>query len=240
VDFSARPNRLWNLNWPAPEFKMAARLLEGSERPTTTPVNRNGTKIWNTSGSYLSAQVNRPFAMRQLSMSKRRFGSSTAAPTISKRGSNTTDNGHEGSRLRGTYGPQPECHWGELRKFHRKAACAKVAPVGRDIDTFDTLQKSICAVPHDLIEKTIQLRARNDEAFENSLTAMCAAVCDTFRPVTAAEFVEVLNKDIRSEIESGESIGREVARKRRELRAAFAEPVSSKKPGRQPGLLKYV
>jgi len=97
----------------------------------------------------------------------------------------------------------------------------------RNIDTFSALQKSIHAVPPELIEQSIQLRARNEEAFENSLTAMCTAVCDTFRPVTAAEFVEVLNEDIRSEIELGKSIGREVARKRRELRAAFLEPVAA-------------
>src|SRR5271155_4410654 len=82
-------------------------------------------------------------------------------------------------------------------------------------------------VPHDLIEQTIQLRARDGEAFENSLTAMCTAVCDTFRPVTAAEFVEILNKDIRSEIELGKSIGREFAGKVQELRAAFPEPVAA-------------
>ena len=60
---------------------------------------------------------------------------------------------------------------------------------GRDIDTFDALKKSIRAVPHDLIEQTIQLRVRDGQAFENSLTAMCAAVCDTFRPANAAEFL---------------------------------------------------
>ena len=38
---------------------------------------------------------------------------------------------------------------------------------------------------------------------------MCAAVCDTFRPTTAAEFVEKVNEDIRSELELGKSRGRE-------------------------------
>ena len=97
----------------------------------------------------------------------------------------------------------------------------------RDIDTFDALKKSISAVPHELIEQTIQLRASNSEAFENSLTAMCAAVCDTFRPAMAAEFVEKLNEDIRSEIELGKSKGREVADEVRELRTAFAVPLAA-------------
>jgi hypothetical protein len=88
---------------------------------------------------------------------------------------------------------------------------------GRDIDTFDALKNSIRAVPYDLIEQTIQLRARDGEAFENSLTAMCAAICDTFRPATAADFVEKLNEDIRSEIELGKSKGRKVAREVREI-----------------------
>jgi hypothetical protein len=61
------------------------------------------------------------------------------------------------------------------------------------------------------------LRAKNGEAFDNSLTAMCAAICDTFRPATATEFVEKLNEDIRSEVELGRSKGRELAREVREL-----------------------
>jgi hypothetical protein len=99
---------------------------------------------------------------------------------------------------------------------------------GRDIDTLAALKKSIRAVPHDLIEQTIQLRARNGEAFDNSLTAMCAAICDTFRPATATEFVEKLNEDIRSEIEFGKSKGRELARDVRELEleAALVAPVA--------------
>ena len=64
-------------------------------------------------------------------------------------------------------------------------------------------------LPPELIEQTIQLRVRNPEAFENSVSAMCAAVCDTFRPLTAADFVQKVNEDIRSEIELGKSKGRE-------------------------------
>lgn len=82
---------------------------------------------------------------------------------------------------------------------------------GRNTDTFDVLDRSIRDIPLVLIEKAIELRTSNPKAFRNSLTAMCAAVCDTFRPATAAEFVERLNQDIRSEIEAGKSIGREYA-----------------------------
>lgn len=95
----------------------------------------------------------------------------------------------------------------------------------RDMETFDALEKSIRAVPHELIEQTIQLHAQNPQAFENSLGALCAAVCDTFRP-TAAEFVERLNEDIRSDIELGKSNGRDRAREISELFAAFGAPVA--------------
>jgi hypothetical protein len=98
---------------------------------------------------------------------------------------------------------------------------------GRDIDTFVALKKSIHAIPHELIEQAIQLRARNPKAFQDSLRAMCAAVCDTFRPATAADFVEMLNQDIQSEIELGKSIGREFAGEVQKIRAAFAEPVAA-------------
>jgi hypothetical protein len=57
----------------------------------------------------------------------------------------------------------------------------------------------------------------NLDAFENSLTAMCGAVCDTFRPGTAADFIERLNADIRSEIETGKSAGGEIAHFVREI-----------------------
>jgi hypothetical protein len=86
----------------------------------------------------------------------------------------------------------------------------------RSVRTFGELKKSVRNIPHELIEQTIQLRARNYDAFENSLTAMCAAVCDTFRPASAAEFVEKLNDDIRSEIELGRSQGRRFAGLERE------------------------
>ena len=66
-------------------------------------------------------------------------------------------------------------------------------------------------VPHELIEQTIQLRTRNYDTFENSLTATCSAVCDTFRPASAAEFIEMLNVDIRSEIDTGKSQGGDLA-----------------------------
>jgi hypothetical protein len=75
-----------------------------------------------------------------------------------------------------------------------------------------------------LIEQTIQLRARNEEAFENSVSAMCAAVCDTFRPVTAAEFIEKVNGDIRSELELGKSKGRERGAFLREVEAMTVAP----------------
>jgi hypothetical protein len=81
----------------------------------------------------------------------------------------------------------------------------------RDIRTFEALQKSMSDVPHELIEQTIQLRARNRAAFEYSLTATCSAVCDTFRP-SATEFIERLNADIRSEIDTGKSQGGKLAR----------------------------
>jgi hypothetical protein len=90
---------------------------------------------------------------------------------------------------------------------------------GRNIDTFEALDNSLGAVPHELVEQTIQLRARNPEAFENSVSAMCAAVCDTFRPATAAEFVEKVNEDIRSELELGKSKGRERGAFLREVEA---------------------
>jgi dsRNA-specific ribonuclease len=97
---------------------------------------------------------------------------------------------------------------------------------GRDIATFDALKKSLRAVPHELMEQTIQLRAQNPKAFENSVRAMCAAICDTFRPATAAEFVEMLNKDMRSEIKLSRSKGRDYADAVRRIEASSAAPVS--------------
>ena len=93
----------------------------------------------------------------------------------------------------------------------------------RDMDTFVALQRSLRSIPHELIEQTIQLHSKNPEAFENSAQALCAAVCDTFRPVTAAEFVEKLNEDIRSEIEFGKSKGQEYGRAVREWETAAVE-----------------
>jgi hypothetical protein len=98
---------------------------------------------------------------------------------------------------------------------------------GRNIETFNALKISIRAVPHALIEQAIQLRAINGEAFENSLTAMCAAVCDTFRPANATAFIEKLNEDIKSEIELGTSKGRDLVREGREIEAAFPVPVAA-------------
>jgi hypothetical protein len=98
---------------------------------------------------------------------------------------------------------------------------------GRNIDTFDVLDKSIHDIPHELIERTIQLRAKNSKAFENSLTALCGSICDSFRPVTGAEFVERLNDDIRSEIEFGKSEGRDVASEVRKLEVALVTPVAA-------------
>jgi hypothetical protein len=97
----------------------------------------------------------------------------------------------------------------------------------RDLATFGALEKSVRDVPYELIEQTIQLHARNSDAFESSLTVMCSAVCDTFRPATAAEFIEKLNADIRSEIDTGKSSGGEFARRKRECDAAFAAPVAA-------------
>jgi hypothetical protein len=89
----------------------------------------------------------------------------------------------------------------------------------------NALKRSIGAVPHELIEQTIQLHAQNPEAFENSVGALCAAVCDTFRPATATEFVEKLNEDIRSDIDLGRSKGRDYAREISDVQAAFAASV---------------
>jgi hypothetical protein len=96
----------------------------------------------------------------------------------------------------------------------------------RNVKTFEDLDGSLDSVPPELIEQTIQLRARDAEAFENSVSAMCAAVCDTFRPLTAADFVEKVNEDIRSEFEFGKSKGREdgaLMREVEEMTAAFRE-----------------
>jgi hypothetical protein len=90
----------------------------------------------------------------------------------------------------------------------------------RDIKTFEALEKSLPDVPHELMEQTIQLLVLNRDAFENSLTATSSAVCDTFRPGTAAEFIDRLNADIRSEIETGKSDGREMAHSVREIQLA--------------------
>ena len=96
----------------------------------------------------------------------------------------------------------------------------------RDMATFNALQKSIRAIPHELIELTIQLHSQHPEVFENSLGALCGAVCDTFRPASAAEFVEKLNQDMRSDIELGRSMGRDYARDIQALKAAVPTPVA--------------
>jgi hypothetical protein len=44
-------------------------------------------------------KTNEPFAVRQLSVEKWRYGSSTAARLGQRRGSYGSDNGHEGRRL---------------------------------------------------------------------------------------------------------------------------------------------
>jgi hypothetical protein len=92
----------------------------------------------------------------------------------------------------------------------------------RDMETFDALKKSIRSIPHELIEQTIQLQAKDPAVFENSVVALCAAVCDTFRPATATEFVEKLNEDIRSDIELGRSVGRDYAREIEEMKSGAA------------------
>jgi hypothetical protein len=46
--------------------------------------------------------------------------------------------------------------------------------------------------------------AGNPEAFENSTLALCNAIGDDFSPA-AAEFVERINGDMRSEIDLGRS-----------------------------------
>jgi hypothetical protein len=93
----------------------------------------------------------------------------------------------------------------------------------RSVKTFEDLDDSIERLPPELIEETIQLRARNAEAFENSVSAMCAAVCDTFRPLTAADFLQKVNEDIRFEFEFGKSKGRERGVLLRELEEMAAE-----------------
>lgn len=87
----------------------------------------------------------------------------------------------------------------------------------RNVKTFEDLDNSLDGVSPELIEQTIQLRARNSEAFEHSVSAMCAAVCDTFRPLTAADFLQKVNEDIRSDFELGKSKGREHDVWRRDL-----------------------
>jgi hypothetical protein len=87
----------------------------------------------------------------------------------------------------------------------------------RNIMNFENLDKSVVEVSSELIEQTIQLRALNEEAFENSVSAMCSAVCDTFRPATAA--VEKANEDIRSELGLSKSKGRERGACMRQLEA---------------------
>ncbi len=95
---------------------------------------------------------------------------------------------------------------------------------GRNIETFEALDNSLDDVPHELIDQTIQLRARSLEAFENSVSAMCGAVCNTFRPATAAQFVEKVNEDIQSQLELGKSKGREQAAFLREVEAMIVAP----------------
>jgi hypothetical protein len=95
----------------------------------------------------------------------------------------------------------------------------------RNVKTFEDLDGSVGSLSPELVEQTIQLRARNPEAFENSVSAMCAAVCDTFRPLTAADFLQRVNEDIRSEFEFGKSQGREhgvLLREVEEMAAEFA------------------
>jgi hypothetical protein len=50
--------------------------------------------------------------------------------------------------------------------------------------------------------------AGNPEAFEDSTLALCNAIGDDFSPA-AAEFVERINGDMRSEIDLGRSKGRD-------------------------------
>jgi hypothetical protein len=76
----------------------------------------------------------------------------------------------------------------------------------RRIRTWQALEASVEAVPHEIIEQTVQLRARNPEAFENSTLALCNAIGDDFSPA-AAEFVERINNDMRSEIDLGPKQG---------------------------------
>jgi hypothetical protein len=97
----------------------------------------------------------------------------------------------------------------------------------RDMQTFNALKKSIRAIPPELIEQTIQLHSKNPEAFENSVSALCAAICDTFKPATATEFVEKLNEDIRSDTELGRSEGRNYAHKVGQMQAAFLTAVAA-------------
>ena len=70
---------------------------------------------------------------------------------------------------------------------------------GRNIDTFRALEKSVNEMSPALIQDAADLAAKYPELFEQSLTTLVSSVCDQFRPATAAEFVEKLNRYIRSE-----------------------------------------
>jgi hypothetical protein len=70
---------------------------------------------------------------------------------------------------------------------------------GRNIELFRALEESVKEIPPALMQDAAELAAKYPEVFELSLTTLLSSVCDQFRPATAAEFVEKLNRYIRHE-----------------------------------------
>jgi hypothetical protein len=67
------------------------------------------------------------------------------------------------------------------------------------VDIFKTLRDTVDAIPPTLIKTTEELRAARPELFEKTLVHGIDVVGLGFSPVSATEFVEVLNRTVQSE-----------------------------------------
>jgi len=70
---------------------------------------------------------------------------------------------------------------------------------GRNVDTFRAFEEVVTEISPALMQDAAELAAKYPDVFEQSLTTLLGSVSDQFRPATAAEFVEKLNRYIRHE-----------------------------------------
>jgi hypothetical protein len=77
---------------------------------------------------------------------------------------------------------------------HRKLT----AEEDRNIESFEALAASVKDIPDALRQQTADLATRHRDVFEQTLRILVTHVSDEFRPATATEFVERLNRHVEN------------------------------------------